>query len=65
MLVELERPEDGIAILRLNNPPLNLVTLEMTRQLDDTLGVLADDRRVRAVVVAGAGERAFRVCPPS
>ena len=61
MLVELERPEDGIAVLRLNNPPLNLVTLEMTRQLDDALGALADDRRVRAVVVAGAGERAFCV----
>ena len=31
MLVELERPEDGIAVLRLNNSPLNLVTLELTR----------------------------------
>ena len=37
MLVELERPEDGIAVLRLNNSPLNLVTLELTRQLDEAL----------------------------
>jgi enoyl-CoA hydratase/carnithine racemase len=59
MLVELTRPEDGIAVLRLNNPPLNLVTLEMTRQLGDALATLADDPAVRAVVLAGAGERAF------
>jgi enoyl-CoA hydratase len=61
MLVELIRPEDGIAVLRLNNPPLNLVTLEMTRQLGEALSTLADDRGVRAIVLAGAGERAFCV----
>jgi enoyl-CoA hydratase len=59
MLIELTRPEDGIAVLRLNNPPLNLVTLAMTRQLGDALATLADDSDIRAVVLAGAGERAF------
>lgn len=59
MLVELTRPEDGIAVLRLNNPPLNLVTLAMTRQLGDALAALADDPAVRSVVLAGAGDRAF------
>jgi len=59
MLVETTRPEDGIAVLRLNNPPLNLVTLEMTRQLGEALAGLAADPGVRAVVLAGAGERAF------
>jgi enoyl-CoA hydratase len=59
MLVRLSRPEDGIAVLELNNPPLNLVTLELTRQLGKALDALAADGSVRAVVVAGAGEKAF------
>jgi len=59
MLVELARPEDGIALLRLNNPPLNPVTVEMTRQLGEALAALADDSTVRAVVLAGAGDRGF------
>jgi hypothetical protein len=33
--VLVERPGEGIAKLTLNNPPLNLVTLEMTEQLSD------------------------------
>lgn len=59
MLVELTRPEDGVALVRLNNPPLNLVTLEMTRQLGDALAAIAEDPTVRAVVLTGAGERGF------
>jgi enoyl-CoA hydratase/carnithine racemase len=35
--VLLERLEQGVAKLTLNNPPLNLVTLEMTEQLMDAL----------------------------
>jgi len=33
-LVNLQRLKDGIAILKINNPPLNLFTLEMFRTLD-------------------------------
>jgi enoyl-CoA hydratase len=45
--------------LELVNPPLNLVTTELTEQLRDALHQIdrADD--VRAVVVSGSGERAF------
>ena len=48
-----------IAHLELVNPPLNLVTRELTEQLREALArlVAADD--VRAVVVSGRGERAF------
>ena len=35
--VLVERLEQGVAQLTLNNPPLNLVTLEMTEQLMDAL----------------------------
>lgn len=59
MLVDLSRPDEGIAVLELNNPPLNLVTLDLTRQLGEALSALASDNAVRAVVVTGAGDRAF------
>ena len=32
---------DGVATVTLNNPPLNLVTLELTRALSQTLDELA------------------------
>jgi len=48
-----------IAHLELVNPPLNLVTRELTEQLRDRLATLAAADDVRAVVVSGRGERAF------
>ena len=50
---------DGVAELTLDNPPMNLVTLALTRELDATLTRVAGDVGVRALVVTGAGERAF------
>ncbi len=51
--------EDGVAVLTLNNPPLNLVTLDLTGALDRALDRLTSDPGARAVVLTGAGERAF------
>jgi enoyl-CoA hydratase len=51
--------ESGVAILTLDNPPLNLVTLELTRRLRAVLDRLADDPAARVLVVTGAGTRAF------
>ncbi|HSO29485.1 MAG TPA: enoyl-CoA hydratase-related protein [Candidatus Sulfomarinibacteraceae bacterium] len=48
-----------VAHLELVNPPLNLVTRELTEQLRDALAKLASAHEVRAVVVSGRGERAF------
>lgn len=50
---------DGVALLTLNNPPMNLVTLELTRDLGRALDRLAGDRQARVLVVTGAGDRAF------
>lgn len=52
---------DGGAIrtVRLQNPPLNLVTLELTRQLDATLAKIESDQSVRCVILTGTGDRAF------
>ena len=48
-----------VAHLELVNPPLNLVTRELTEQLRDALAQLGAADDVRAVVVTGRGERAF------
>jgi enoyl-CoA hydratase/carnithine racemase len=58
-LVETMIVREGVALVTLNNPPLNLVTLEMTRRLNETVEHLAGNPEVRVMVLTGAGERAF------
>ncbi len=48
-----------VTTLRINNPPLNLITKELTGYLDQALAIIEGDDEARAVVVAGAGDRAF------
>lgn len=60
-MIVLEHAASGVAKLVLNNPPLNLVTLEMTRQLAQALDEIENDDSIRAVVLTGAGEKAFCV----
>lgn len=60
MADSLIRLETGpIATVRLDNPPLNLVNVELTRQLDAALSEIEKDPDVRCLVVTGTGERAF------
>src|SRR3954451_363337 len=49
----------GIATITLNNPALNVVTRPLTLALGDALDALERDDSVRAVIVTGAGDRAF------
>ena len=58
-LIELELGR--VAQLRLVNPPLNLVTEDLLRELNAALATLeaASADEVRAVVVSGSGDRAF------
>jgi enoyl-CoA hydratase len=49
----------GVAVLTLDNPPLNLTTLATLDKLISTCRDIAGDEKVRAVVVVGAGEKAF------
>ncbi|MBX3598072.1 MAG: enoyl-CoA hydratase/isomerase family protein [Rhizobiaceae bacterium] len=51
--------QGAVATVFLSNPPLNLITIEMTRQLGEHLDQLAVDPAVRALVLTGEGERAF------
>lgn len=55
-LVSVDR--GAVTIVRLDNPPLNLVTRELTQRLDEVLSELEDDPALRSVVLAGS-ERAF------
>jgi enoyl-CoA hydratase/carnithine racemase len=48
-----------VTTIRLENPPLNLVTVELTRSLDQALAGIEDDGEVRCVIVTGTGDRAF------
>lgn len=48
-----------VTTLHLSNPPLNAVTLRMTRALGAALERLAADPEVGAIVLTGAGDRAF------
>jgi enoyl-CoA hydratase len=52
--------EGGVATVTLNRPQaLNAFTLAMYRRFDPVLRGWADDPRVHAVLIRGAGERAF------
>ena len=53
------RTQGGVAVLTLDNPPLNVVFRGLTEALGGALDALARDADVRAVVVVGAGTRAF------
>lgn len=54
--VDLDTSTDGVAVLRLNRPDrLNAINEGMRDELLGTLGTLASDRSVRAIVLTGAG----------
>ena len=59
MPVDIER-RDAVAVLTLNRPEArNAISPEMLDQLGDRLGEIEDDPALRAVVLTGAGKRAF------
>lgn len=56
----VERPRDGVALLTLNRPDvLNAIDMELAQRLRAALAELAGDTSARAIVITGAGERAF------
>jgi len=57
-LVRLEVIE-SVAIATLDNPPMNLTTLELTRALRAVVERVTVDGGIRALVVTGAGDRSF------
>ncbi|CAN5891000.1 short-chain-enoyl-CoA hydratase [soil metagenome] len=56
----LDRQDDGIAVVTVSRPDkLNALNAETVRQLDAVLHEVRDDDSIRAVIVTGAGEKAF------
>ncbi|RMI28789.1 enoyl-CoA hydratase/isomerase family protein [Nocardia stercoris] len=55
----IDRPVDGVLRIVLDSPNLNSVGPVMHQELADIWPVVARDESVRAVLVRGAGERAF------
>jgi enoyl-CoA hydratase len=54
--LELDRPRDGVVVVRLNRPQrLNAINEAMQTELGQTLADLAADRAVHAVVLTGSG----------
>ncbi len=51
---------DGVAVITLNRPEkLNALSFGLVRELDEELTQLEDDDAVKAVILTGAGDRAF------
>ncbi|HUF98034.1 MAG TPA: enoyl-CoA hydratase-related protein [Ilumatobacter sp.] len=56
--IDIER-RDGIAIVRLDRPPVNAVNKLMMREIRQAFDDISQDRSVGAAVLTAAGERAF------
>jgi enoyl-CoA hydratase/carnithine racemase len=52
---------DAVAVISVNDPPYNRMSLAFMDELETLVGELHDDDDVRAVVVTGAGEQNFSV----
>ena len=57
--VIVEKKEPHIAVVTLSNPPLNLVTLDMSSEILETMRKIDEDNEVRVVVLTGVPDKAF------
>lgn len=56
----VETVEGGVGIVTLNRPKvLNALSVALKREMDEALTGMENDPRIRAVVITGAGEKAF------
>src|SRR2546427_5049461 len=51
--------EGHVSVLTLNRPPVNALSTSLMTQLGQTLRGLATEEKIRAIVLTGAGEKAF------
>lgn len=51
--------EDGVAVVTINHPPVNALNRQVMQELDQCLDEIAADANAKALVVTGAGEKAF------
>ena len=55
----LYNKQDDIAVLTLNRPPMNPLNKKVFKELGQALDELRQDTSVKAVILTGAGEKAF------
>ena len=58
-MIRLEKQANKVAIVYLDNPPLNILTLDMTQHLINLFTEIEEDDEIRTVIITGAGEKAF------
>lgn len=58
-LILQEMVSDGVVRITLNNPPLNIISRELTAQLDRALTGVEEDPDIRVLIITGSGNRAF------
>ncbi|HEV8144006.1 MAG TPA: enoyl-CoA hydratase-related protein [Methylomirabilota bacterium] len=51
--------DEGFAIITLNRPPANAISVELVHELDAALGEFIEDDSVRSLIITGAGDRIF------
>ena len=51
--------EENIGMIILNRPPANPINLAVLNELDAALSELEKDKAIRALIIAGAGEKSF------
>lgn len=51
--------QDGYAIVTINNPPMNVISSQVFKELDQTFNELKKDESVNAVIVTGQGDKVF------
>jgi enoyl-CoA hydratase/carnithine racemase len=51
--------EDTFAVVTLNRPPANAISVQLVEDLNAAVGELVDDEAVRSVIITGAGDRIF------
>ncbi len=60
-LLLVEKRPNKVAVLTINRPPLNILTLGLSAEMRSTLHKVEEDDDIRVVVLRGSGEKAFCV----
>lgn len=60
ILVDIDE-ENKVAVITMNNPPLNTNTIASIEELREAFRKTGQDERVNAIVLTGSGEKAFNV----
>lgn len=57
-LVHIEKAQ-GYAVVTIANPPMNVISSQVFKELDEAFGELGEDAGVNAVILTGQGENVF------